>query len=458
MSTRLADIAMGLVRDEPALGAPADFGRYVRQGAACGPSVFIGDSTVIELYSRRPATMLDYRMTLLAEPGDIAVVHRQSPAFEDYLANVLGVTDLTVLEARPGDQSPVALQCRTLPALRRLLEGRLREHGHLTIKSYLTTGHDWRLAQALGAATGRPVHVHGPAPRIARRANDKLWFWRQARRILGTTTVPPVVHAFGPAAASAHVARIFSSGSDAVVKVPSSAGGNGNFRLTAAMMGALGLSDLRNFIVARLSQSGWSGNYPVLVGVWERGVVKSPSAQVFIPLAKDGPPELHGLFEQRVVGRGGEFIGAVPAQISDATRSRMSANALDLANVFQMLGYFGWCSFDAILCDDGALHWIECNARWSGVSIPLTAATRMADGRPRGFAIAQETIEREGMGVEELVEKLHDLLLRRDDRREGLLLMSPPMPGPRLVFNAAAVAATQSEAEWFIAEAKSRLA
>ena len=401
--------------------------------------------------------MLDYRMTLLAGSGNIAVVRRRSPAFEHYLATYLGLGGLTVLEARGEDPAPVARQCREDPLLRSALEAHLVDAGGLTIQSYLTNGHDWRLAQALSGAAGTPVHVHGPAPRISKRANDKLWFWRQARRILGAGTVPPTFHAFGPAAAAAQVARIIASGRDAIVKIPSSAGGSGNFRLPAATLAGMDLAEMRALILGRLAASGWQGRYPILVGVWESGVVQSPSAQVFVPLAADGPPRLRGLFEQRVAGAEGKFTGAAPARLPDHARRAMRFGAIDLATVFQALGYFGWCSFDAILRDDGTLHWVECNARWSGVSIPFEAARRIGGKAPRGLAIVQEHMDQTGIGVEELVARLDDLLFRAGASREGIFLLSPPDAEMPLSFNAAAIAPSQSGAERLLTEGRARV-
>ncbi len=452
----LADCAQELLRDEPAFRTSQEFGPLVRQGAGTGPSVLIGDQSMLELYTGAIPTMLDYRMALLAQPGDVVIVRQRARDFETYLEDYLGLTGVTVLQAPEGGLVSVARQCRTAPRLREELGRRLRDAGGLTLCSYLTTGNEWRLAKSLGEETGCPVHIYGAAPRIGRRANDKLWFWRMARRVLGAKGVPPSFHAFGPAAAAAQVARLRDAGQDVVIKVPSSAGGTGNLRLTTAMLDGLGLAQIRALIIGRLRAIGWAGGYPILVGVWERGVTQSPSAQVFVPL--DGPPIVEGLFEQRVAGPEGEFVGAIPAALPRPMAEKMRREATRLASVLQALGYFGWCSFDGILRDDETLHWIECNGRWSGVSIPLVATRNLIGRVPGGIAIAQDHIERRVLPFDRLLDRVDDLLLRKRHGGPGLVLTSPQKPAvAALSFNAVALADDQTAAETILAEARDRL-
>ncbi|MBJ3763715.1 hypothetical protein ILP92_13235 [Maribius pontilimi] len=454
----VAQVVAALLAQEPAFRTEAQFGPHVHQGAGPGPSLLIGDQSMMELHSGLTPSILDHRMALLARPGDVVVVRRRSAAFEHYVGDILGLESVTFLAPPAPSPAPVAKLCHTLPELFEPLRTLLRDRDSLTIRSYLTNGHDWRLAQILGDATQCPVFVHGPAPRIARRCNNKLWFWRQTRRVLGARTVPASFHAFGPAAAAAQVARIAASGEDVVIKVPSSAGGCGNLRLPAALLGGMDLARIRALILARLRATGWGGTYPILVGVWETGVTQSPSAQVFIPLPSDGPPEVRHLFQQQVAGLEGEFVGAVPAHLPGAIRDKMVAEAGELSRLLQGLGYFGWCSFDAILLADGTLHWIECNGRWSGVSIPLAAAANVTGQPPRGIAIAQDGLDRPLLRTGALLGALDDLLLRKGASDSGLILLSPPEAEPPATFCAVAIAASQAGADRILAEARRRLA
>jgi len=65
-----------------------------------------------------------------------------------------------------------------------------------------------------------------------------------------------------------------------------------------------------------------------------------------------------------------------------------ASEALTLASPLQSLGYIGRASFDALLVgaspEQATIHWIECNARWGGVSIPMTAARRLLGSRIDG--------------------------------------------------------------------------
>ncbi len=454
-------IADRLARDEPALRTSRDLWPGVQQGTGSGASLFIGDQVGIALFTPEMAGTRDYRMALLAKPGDAVVVRQRSPDFEAYLAEYLGIRQVRFLQAQGADPAPVAKQCRTSPALFAPLLELLRAAGSLTLHGYLVTGHLWQLAQALAAAAGLPVYVAGPSPRMSRRVNDKLWFWDVAREIAGPESVPPTAFAFGPAAAAGQMARLVRVSGQAVVKVPDSAGAAGNIRFSAAQLEGLGTAALCGQLEQRLRAAGWEGGYPVLVGVWESGVEKSPSVQMWLPHASEGPPEILGLFEQRVQGREGKFAGARYASLTRETEETLAADAMRLGAMFQKAGYFGPCSLDAVLrrLPSGAeqIHWIECNGRWSGVSIPLAAATGLMGRQPEGIVIVQQNLESEApLGIPRQCGILGDLLFRRGQSSEGVILLSPPHP-LRASLNAAAVAAGQARAEALMEAAFERI-
>ncbi|MFY0312463.1 hypothetical protein ACFMBG_21505 [Leisingera sp. D0M16] len=454
-------IADRLARDEPALRSSRDLWPGVQQGIGSGASLFIGDQVGIALFTPEMAGTRDYRMALLAKPGDAVVVRQRRREFENYLSGYLGIRQVRFLEAHGADPAPVAKQCRTDPALFTPLLELLQAAGSLTLYAYLVTGHLWQLAQALAAAAGLPVYVAGPSPRISRRVNDKLWFWEVAREIAGREAVPPTTFAFGPAAAAGQMARLARVSGQIVVKVPDSAGAAGNIRFSAAQLEGFGTAALRDQLEQRLRAAGWEGGYPVLVGVWESGVKKSPSVQMRLPHAGEGLPEILGIFEQRVQGREGKFAGARYASLEPETEDKLTADAMRLGAMFQKAGYFGPCSLDAVLrsLPSGAeqIHWIECNGRWSGVSIPLAAATGLLGQRPEGIVILQETLEGEApLDITRQCSCLGDLLFRRGQSDEGVILVSPPHP-LRASLNAAAVAASQERADALMEAAFERI-
>ncbi len=75
------------------------------------------------------------------------------------------------------------------------------------------------------------------------------------------------------------------------------------------------------------------------------------------------------------------FSGAAPSRLSPAWQERLARQAARIGCLFQELGYFGRCSFDCILVGGdetrAELHWVECNGRWGGVSIPMTLGNRL---------------------------------------------------------------------------------
>src|SRR5690606_17302709 len=117
-----------------------------------------------------------------------------------------------------------------------------------------------------------------------------------------------------------------------------------------------------------------------------------PSVQLWIPprpAAEEGAPAdpvVEGVFTQ-LLGSAGEFMGGAPSRLPAAVQARLAQEAVYLGGLLQALGYVGRCSLDAILVGDdphGATpHWIECNGRWGGMSIPMTLANRLV-GRPGG--------------------------------------------------------------------------
>ena len=122
----------------------------------------------------------------------------------------------------------------------------------------------------------------------------------------------------------------------------------------------------------------------------------SPSVQLWIPGRDAGAPVVEAIFDQSLRSLEGEFVGAVPSGLPEAWQLRLATEAALLGCLLQELGYFGRCSLDAVLVGEDlascALHWVECNARWGGTSIPLTLVNRLVgDARRAPFVIVQQT-------------------------------------------------------------------
>ena len=177
------------------------------------------------------------------------------------------------------------------------------------------------------------------------------------------------------------------------LKLTHSAASGGNLVFNSSEITGLSTVDLRNRLLQAMHASGWREDYPIQVTVWEEPLVGSPSVQLWIPLARDGRPIVEGIFDQEVTGRIARFSGAVPSTLPSQWRERIALEALQLATLFQQLGYFGRCSFDSVIFGPdlarAELHWVECNGRWGGVSLPMTLANRLSGDWSRGgFVIA----------------------------------------------------------------------
>ncbi|MBW4706209.1 hypothetical protein KX928_00250 [Roseobacter sp. YSTF-M11] len=456
------DIAKALVRDEPAFLSALDFGPCVRQGTGDGPSLLIGDSSEIALLSADNGSRLEHRMALLARRGDHVLLRRRDPDFEDYLSTSLGLANVTFHEGDPRSHVPLTKQAWTSQAWVDTFAALADQAKGLTIKSYITTGHIWRLAQRIGERCGRVIHVCGPSPQITRRANDKLWFAQVARRVLGENATPPTLSAYGPAATAGLVQRIGKTADHVIVKVPDSAGSAGNLRLDSTVVRGMPLADLRTFLLERLYALGWHDRYPVLVGVWDEGVESSPSVQLWLPHAAAGPPQVEGVFEQHVQTGAATFVGASQSTLGRGLQNRLRLDARRLAAVFQQLGYYGRCSLDAVICRSPraapTIHWIECNARWGGVSIPMTVARQLGDSRTRrAISIAQEVMPDRHMTTRDQLLLLQDLLLRVDRQTTGIVILSPPDSSRGLAANLFAIAETQRAAADLLRDAMHRL-
>lgn len=179
-----------------------------------------------------------------------------------------------------------------------------------------------------------------------------------------------------------------------MIKHPSSAGGLGNLKVSSEALLALASNERRQWLREQILQIRWRPGQVMLAGVWLENVKLSPSVQIWIPSKESGAPIIEGIFSQTVKGKHAAFTGASRVQLDDEVTELMVSEATRIASVYQTLGYYGRLSLDSVLVDapDGSrtLKWIEANARWGGVSIPMTICNRIVGGRePCDFQILQ---------------------------------------------------------------------
>lgn len=431
---RLDALAARLLKGEPALSATTAFGPQVFAGIDDGPAVFLEDHAEIPLSRRQSELPFQYRALLLAGDGDCFLVDgARNPPFEAYCRDRLALGRVTVISVAPSASDPdarLAKRCAAdATALTRILD-LAKRHGRLTFVPYIGTGSVWRLAGLIAAQAGVPVSVAAPPPRLTLRVNDKLWFAARVSEVLGGSAQPPTYHAFGPAALAGRVAALAGRHERVVIKVPDSAGSAGNLVIESEWVRNLSLARIRQRLIRLMRGLGWPGDYPLMVAVWVCPALASPSVQVWVPRRDAGMPVVEGVFDQIVKGPAGAFVGAVPTAVPEAWRARLAEDAARLAYLFQGLGYFGRCSFDAVLAGDdfatARLHWIECNGRWGGTSMPMTLANRLVgDWARRSLLIAQA----EGIGpspadLASALVRLDEVLLRGGGDT-GVVLLTP---------------------------------
>lgn len=460
---RVHRLAEEVLREEPEIGRTDVFGPRVSAGLGDGPALLIGDQREMAMKPAAGLPMLEHRMALLGRRGDILTVERQSESFFHLLDRLLPEGAPRSIELGPPNLRglrSMAARCVEAPKVLSALLYLARENQEIQIIPHIGTGWTWVLGGKIAAQSACCVRIAAPPPRLSNRVNDKLWFARRAEQLLGRNSIPLSYAASGPAGVAGHLKRMAERASRLVLKVPDGSGGEGNIALLAADVLALSANDLRDLVIGTLRQRGWNGAFPLLVGVWDVDASSSPSVQIWIPPEREGDPVIDGIFEQRIAGRDGTFIGAVPAELEPEVLATLASEATILALFFQRLGYVGRCSFDALVVGSGSrrIHWIECNGRWGGVSVPLVAGHRIR--RPRslsGLVIVQDdALPLRFDGFDTNIDALGDLVFNPRSGR-GIVPLSSAMFDRGKGVHVAALADTQTEAEELTAKALARL-
>ncbi|NNE21737.1 MAG: hypothetical protein HKN11_03930 [Rhizobiales bacterium] len=433
---RLSALAQKLFENDPALTSTIHFGPNVDCGLhAGGPSLLLADQSEISLYGAPEDMHLEYRLAALAQAGDMLVLsHDRSPAFEGYMHDYLGISGLDVMTAasRPGERRwPLPKRCLQHQELFQHIAHRMQTCGLLTIVPYLSTGHVWNLARRLTEATGIHVAIAGPPPHLARCVNDKVWFANRVTQVLGKQALSPSVTVYGPAALTGHALRMASGSQRLVIKIPDSAGSAGNLTLDTAIFHRRSTASVQQELQEMLAAIGWQGRFPLKIESWEEQILSSPSVQMWIPDKKDGQPIIEGVFEQIVEGTAGKFAGAIKSPMPASAKDKLTKQAMALAFLFQQLGYFGRCSMDALVTGAeyaGAdLHWIECNGRWGGVSVPMTLVNRLLP-EPEDWhvmIVQRLNLELPARSFQTAIDRVEDLLFQAKLCNEGIILLTP---------------------------------
>jgi len=366
-------------------------------GLGQGPRLLIEDHSWIRLFETAGDLAYSYRSLLLAGDGDLVVLGGgRSYEFESYCSNFLGLGSPKLIvpgRGKPGE--PLASRCARDQDFINSVGAYARAQGELTIVPYMGTGWIWRLAGIIAARAGMPIRVAAPPPKLTRLANDKYWFDKRVAELLGPQAHPPSIGCWNLAVLSNHCHDLANRYARIAIKLVDSASSAGILVLDATEIEKLTLHQLRDLLVIRLRGLGWRGSYPLIITAWERPVLCSPSVHLWIPQKEVQDPVCEGIFQQLTLGPVSEFVGAIPSSLPRLWQERIATEAGAIALLFQQLGYFGRCSLDAIIVGKeyhtANLHWVECNGRWGGVSLPLTLSNRLrGDSSDTTFVVMEE--------------------------------------------------------------------
>ena len=429
----LERLAERIRRQGPNLDNTLPFGGRVRPGFRARPSLVIEDHSWIELFETVGDVSYSYRACILAGDGDlVAVGIGRCPAFEDYCHTTLGLGDFEVVS--PSGEHPkesLSLRCARDPILVDRIAAKARKFGGLNVLPYMGTGGVWHLAGRIAEASGVAVSVAAAPPNLTRRVNNKLWFGRCTKEAFGGSALPESFETYGLAGLIKQASILARRNASIAVKLPASASSAGNILFDAEDFATMPAGRLRERIDARLRLAGWRGGYPLMVTAWESPVLSSPSVQLWIPLVQEGDVVVEGIFDQALSGPAAEFVGAEPTTLRESLCERLADEAAALGYLFQMLGYFGRCSFDAIIVGESTetsqVRWIECNGRWGGTSIPMTLANRLIGDWSRAHVLIAERNDFRGppWPFADFCSDMEDLLLRRGGPAVGIAALSP---------------------------------
>ena len=449
-SERIEELAVRLLESDEDLRDPRWRRRHIAPGLGTGPALIFEDHSEIPM-APPDSHSLEYRMAWFARDLDlIGLAATRVPSFERHLSDDLALDRFGVVAPAPQPGVPLARRF----ADDRIAMDALTERasaGELTIVPYISTRSVWRLAEQLAQLTGGTVRVAGPPPALTERVNNKLWFAQRVRELLGPGALPRTLVASDPRELTAHLGALAPRGGRLVVKVPSGSGGRGIVAFEATTVPPDRVETTVRWLEAVLSRGGWDGRYPLVVGTWDDPVVASPSVQVWIPHPGEGPPLVEAIFDQVLAEV--RFVGASTTRLPVRVQARLRSDALHLAELLQRLGYFGRCSFDAVLVgtrpSTARIHWLECNGRWSSVSTASTAVKRVVGIRPdRPFVVVQtESPTGPERSFEEVLAMLDGDSFHRRRDGTGALVLSPRRVMSGTGLNMAVIGRSAAEAQ-----------
>lgn len=393
----------------------APYAAHRWQPAEVVPTLHLDDVSAIPfLVDIAGVEEYQHRARLRAGDDDlVAAVTPLSEGYEEYCRTTLGLGRATFVAAPPagGGMLAVSRACGAEPALSRLAAEAARRGG-LAIHPYMGIEAVWELAKRIAATSGTKVRVLGPPPPVTWIANDKALFEDLVSAVLGRSWL---VESRRESTVPALVASLFElarAHERVALKRLRCASAMGNLVLDGAELRGAGRDATESLVESFLDRTEWRGDEAVLVVAWEAAAL-SPSTQLWIPPAEEGPPRLDGVYEQILEGATKVFVGSRPARFAEPLRLAIGSAALEVGAALQAMGYVGRCSFDHLVVGDPrsepALRFTECNGRWGGTSTPMSLVDRIFPGHRPPYR-AQDFVHPGLVGV-----SLKEVLTRAGD-------------------------------------------
>lgn len=388
---RLAQIAREFAQEEARFEEERK--RYREQFPAASPVgtepfLHVDDFSIIshlhhvlglEFYASRAFTR--------AKRGDlVAGTFAPIPGYQTYQEQRLGLGRASYLQVPPAPDNLVYATFAGIladEASQDAIVGHFGAEEGWWIHPYMGLEASWEVARTLAARGGREVKVLGPLPIVTECCNDKVWFARVVRVVLGEEAALETVAGHGHEEIVGHLEEVARRTSRVSLKLADSATGMGTGIFEAQELLAYSSDSLHAFVSDWLTQKDWEvGARPISIERWQTDVLASPSTQLWIPPLGEGAPWVEGVFDQLFYpGQDHVFLGSISSQLPAHLQEQLRETSLRLGRVFQHLGYLGRCSFDTILCgeslDDATLKYVECNGRWGGTSTPMSLMNRL---------------------------------------------------------------------------------
>ena len=405
----------------------------IKQGLVNRPKLLIEDHSWIRLFETEGDEAYSYRSLLFADNNDQVVIGvKRCESFEHYCHLTLGFGKPEILSpAKNSHKKSLTTRCINDSKVIDAIVSHAKQNDGLNIVPYMGTSETWRMAAIIAESSAVPIFVAASLPALTQMVNNKVWFTQCVEELLGNSSTPPTHKAYNLSSLTTEIVELSQTNDTVAIKLVNSASSAGNMVIKSEDVREKSLHEVMLFLERLLIRCGWDKTFPLMATAWESPIMTTPSVHFWIPSKEEGEPILEGIFDQVVSGTNMEFTGAMPTALDDNWQNKIAHEAKLIALLFQELGYFGRCSLDAILVGNNIsnanLHWVECNGRWGGVSIPLSVSHRLnIQNNSLCFMVIEEGhLNNPPAKLKDILNHVDKYLYTPDKKNNGVIILSP---------------------------------